>query len=100
MATFVSDLAIKYGGTIKGLYYGTVALSFVLGACKGVSIWWDWLEQRKYRKITYPAIEPVVNAACDVGKLAYDVTSCSAASAAVAATAPISIPLIITYYQK
>ena len=91
------DTALTYGKCA----YGTVIVgAFVIGACRGLMKWVSWMDRRAYRKIHYETLEPIVNVSCDVGKLAYDVVGCGAASAAVAGTAPVSVPILLYAFSK
>ena len=91
----MSTLVTNHGQTALNVYGYLVAAGAVIGAFKGIGKWIDWYGTRRYRKIPYETIEPVVNIACDVGKLSYNVITSGLLSGAITATAPVSVPIIL-----
>lgn len=96
----MASLTSLYNGnlvvrTAVQVYGVVVAGSFLLGSWKGFTKWLSWLKTRKYRKIAYENVETVVNITADTGKLGYNVLVAGTSSALVAATAPVSVPLLL-----
>lgn len=81
-------------------YGGVVAAAFLIGATKGVSQWVNWLSTRNYREISVKSVETVVNISCDVGKLAFNVLVGGGSSAVVAASAPVSVPILLYFCEQ
>ena len=96
----VRDFANQHAQTAANVYKVVIVGAMVIGAVKGLSKWMTWRSQRNYRKINYPTIEPVVNIALDVGNLAYHVVVAGVASGAVAATCPISVPILLATCEE
>lgn len=83
------------------VYKTIVAISFCIGAYKGIQKWYKWINKREYRKMNnYPTIEPIINITSDVGQLGYNVMMAGTASAVVVATAPISVPLLRWKFEE
>lgn len=78
------------------IYFGAAGMATVYGAGCGLSDWFSWMMRRKYRPITWKTVEPIVNASSDAGNLAFMVAGSAIASGAVALTAPVSVPLLLT----
>ncbi len=82
------------------LYGGSVGLATLYGVKKGIEKWWNWKQIRTYRKISIDYIESVLNIACDGGMLTYYMVMCGLSNAAVAATCPVSVPLLLHYFEE
>ncbi len=96
----IRNFANEHSETAGNIYKGVVLAAIAIGSVKGLIKWLDWRITRKYRKINYTAIEPVVNIAVDVGTLAYHITVAGAASGVVAATCPISVPILLATCEE
>lgn len=83
-----------------GLYFVLIVVGLFLGAVKGSQNFVDWLQTRSYRKIEFENIEPIINIVCDVGQFIFLTASSAFASSFVAATFPISVPLLLHIFQK
>lgn len=77
------------------IYFGAAGMATVYGAGCGLNDWFSWILKRKYRPIAWKTVEPIVNASADAGNLAFMVAGSAIASAAVALTAPVSVPLLL-----
>lgn len=82
------------------IYSGAIGLATLYGIKKGTQKWWEWKQKRSYRKISIDSIESVVNIACDGGAWAYYIIACSISNALVAATSPISVPVILYFLEE
>lgn len=81
------------------LYGGAITVAAIYGAKKGTDKWLHWKKTRTYKKISIDYVESVVNIACDGGTWAYYTLMCSIANAFVAATSPVSVPLLLTFFE-
>lgn len=72
---------------------------FVIGAYKGLCNWYKWTGNRK--TVTLPNsinyIEPIVNVSKDVGVFVMHIVGSGMLSAAIAVTAPISVPIMMCF---
>ena len=100
MSQVIQDFASQHAQTAIKVYKVVILGAMVIGAVKGLGKWMTWRNKRNYRKINYPTIEPVVNIAVDVGNLAYHVVVAGVASGAVAATCPISVPILLSTCEE
>jgi hypothetical protein len=91
------DTAYLYASYI---YFGAIGLSTFYGIKKGIEKWWQWKQIRQYRKISIDYIESVINTACDGGVLVYYILMCSSSNALVAATSPVSVPILLYFFEK
>lgn len=82
------------------LYGGAIGLATLYGVKKGTQKWWEWKQERNYRKISIESVESVVNIACDGGAWAFYVMACALTNAFVAATSPISVPLLLYFFEE
>lgn len=82
------------------VYGGAIGLATIYGIKKGTQKWYEWKQKRSYRKISIDSIESVVNIACDGGAWAYYIIACAAANAMVAATSPVSVPVILYFLEE
>ena len=83
--------------TILAAYLILLALSALYGVEQGVRNWTAWKQDRELQTIKFKLVEPIVNAAIDCGRLAFDVVFSALACALTAGTAPISVPLLMMY---
>lgn len=82
------------------LYGGAIGLATFYGVKKGTEKWWHWKQERTYRKISIDYIESVVNIACDGGMWAYYILMCASSNAIVAATSPVSVPILLYFFAE
>lgn len=78
-------------------YKGIVCLAAVYGGLRGLWDWTEWLDNRNRVPVKYGPCEPIVNTARDAGFMVWNVGLSSSVSALVAATAPVSVPLLMRY---
>lgn len=76
-------------------YICVIAISFIIGASKGLSAFFDWLRTAGQINCPIKSVEPIINISRDVGALAWYVMSSGAMSAFVGGTAPISVPILM-----
>jgi hypothetical protein len=79
-------------------YMGLIGLSTTYGIARGASNWIDWRFKRPYFKIhsAYKDFEPIVNGIRDGGMLMVHIGATATGCAVVAATFPVSIPLLLS----
>ncbi|VBB18164.1 hypothetical protein YASMINEVIRUS_627 [Yasminevirus sp. GU-2018] len=100
MSSLVSSIPDSLKSTGALLYGSAVACAFVIGAANSFGPYFKWLHQRKYRRIRVKSVETVVNISVDVGKFVFDVSSAGISSALVAATAPVSVPILLMLREE
>jgi len=88
----------KHWGT--SIYTGMIVISFGYGAACGFHDWCNYMDKRQRRCITIKTLEPIVNNVCDAGLLAWHVGLSGGISAFVAATFPISVPILLWGFQE
>lgn len=97
LSPIAKEIGSKY---FKYVYGGAIGLASFYGVKKGTEKWWIWKQKRTYRKISIDSIESVVNIACDGGVWAYYIITCAFSNALVAATSPISVPIILYLLEE
>lgn len=90
---------IPFGHAGK-VYAGIVGAASFYGGVRGFARWIDWITDREPIRINYELLDPPVNISRDAGYFAWYVGTGAAASAIVAGTAPVSVPLILTFAKK
>lgn len=80
-------------------YMSIVAVGTTIGAWRGFINWTDWLHTRKYKRVAYSHLDPVVNTTCDVGVLIFNIASTGLSSGFVSATFPVSVPILLAYTE-
>ena len=97
--TYLQGMSLAQKGPLV-VYVGAVAVTGVYGLISGINIWSDWRNSRTPYSLKNKTLEPIANAAVDGGKLAFDTVTTTAGCMVVAATFPISVPLLITLNQE
>lgn len=82
------------------MYGGTIGLATLYGIKKGTQKWWNWKQKRCYKKISIDSVESVVNIACDMGVWSFYIIMCITSNVLVAATSPISVPIILYFFEE
>jgi len=82
------------------VYGGFVFLGFCRGTFSGCHAYYSWLKVRKPVSINYKLYEPTVNTIRDVGYWSFYTMQGGVGSALIAATAPISVPLMIKFGKQ
>lgn len=86
--------------SLSYLYSGAVFFASLYGIKKGTETWLNWKQTRVYRKISIDYVESVINIACDGGKWAYYALLCATSNAFIAATCPISVPILLYFFEQ
>lgn len=83
--------AVKNAGT--KVYVGITTL---YGVWKGLERWWDWKSERKPITVNNNTVDPVLNSAY----MGYYTMVAGMTSGMIAATFPVSIPLMIMFAKE
>ncbi len=86
--------------TLWGLYYVWIAGVSLHGFGHGCLEWFDWVTSRKRISLSHKALEQVVNCTRDGCFFAWHIGYSVFINAFVAATAPVSVPLILFFDGK
>jgi hypothetical protein len=81
-------------------YSLVVGLGFLQGAYMGIENHCNWVNHRPRVTINSPQYDPIVNICRDCGVLGFNVLSGGFGSAAIVATAPISVPILLAFSDK
>lgn len=81
--------------TLLTAYLTIITMGTTIGAWRGFINWTEWIQTRKYRRVVYSHLEPIVNTTCDVGVLMLNITSTGISSGFVTATFPVSVPMLL-----
>lgn len=84
----------------KLTFYGVVILGAAFGFYKGFNRWRRWIANRSKLYINSEMLEPIINSAYDVGMFAWYGGGTAIVSAIIAATCPISVPLLYLILKK
>lgn len=87
-------------GIAKSAFYGVVVAAALYGAIKGFGKWFQWWWHREKLIISIEIVEPVVNISRDAGMFAWFVGATAVISSIIAATCPISVPLLYLFFGK
>jgi hypothetical protein len=99
---YVGDTVAPVVAWSSALYVVLVVSMSLYGAACGLREWARWLRVRKHPPLSVDAewVAPVVGVLVDVARLATCVMSSAFGSLALAATAPVSVPLLLCLYRK
>jgi len=98
--TMPTPLIMNWVNLAKYIYYGLLLLSLFMGLQDGANIWRRWIAKRVYRHLVFEHLEPVVNVVIDTGNLVWLMATTAGLNVLISATFPVSVPILIYYFQK
>lgn len=81
-------------------YYGVVTVGAIRGTVGGYNKFDDWYSSRKQVSVGSQMYDPIINTCRDSGMFGFYTLQSGLGSAVIVATAPISIPLLLTLFKK
>ena len=90
----------QVGSTVAFAYCGIVVLGFLKGAITGSGQYSKWSNKRKKITVGSDFYDPIVNNCRDAGVWGANVLLGGFGSAAIVATSPVSVPLMIALKGK
>jgi hypothetical protein len=81
-------------------YYGVVITGGIRGMGSGYSKFNDWYSTRQPVSINSKMYDPIINTCRDSGMFGFYTLQSGLGSALIVATAPISVPLLLTIFNK
>ena len=85
--------------TILLIYISSIYIGSIYGAFRGFINWILWMDRRRAPRIKFKMVESIVGIAYDAGNLFFNILVTGFASLVVVASFPISVPILITYFE-
>jgi hypothetical protein len=92
-------ISINFHDTILLIYISSIYIGTIYGAIRGFINWILWMNRRRAPRITIKMVEPIIGIAYDAGNLFFNILVAGFASFVVIASFPISVPILITFFE-